>query len=451
MRLGGRRTAKGEVGPPAQFDEVGRQVLSLMEHSSESLFLTGRAGTGKSTLIKAFRASTRKNVAVVAPTGVAALNVQGQTIHSFFGFRPGITVDQVKRAFAGRRKLFEALDTLIVDEISMVRADLLDCMDEFLRVNRSHPEAPFGGVQLVCVGDPYQLPPVVTTGEEEIFTRHYESPYFFHAEAFGRISMPCFELRKVYRQADEAFIDLLDALRTGEVTDDQLDAINRRVDTFSDLSLPEFCVLLTPTNHAAQVHNNDKLDLLGGHAFTFSGDVSGEFDESHLPTAKTLSFKVGAQVMLLNNDALKRWVNGDVGRILRVEETDGATLIGVRLAEGRDVWVSRNTWEKFRYSYDEKERRIRSEVTGAFTQFPLRLAWAVTIHKSQGKTFDQVVVDFGPGTFAFGQAYVALSRCRSLEGLTLSTPLERRHLIVDPRIHDFMARFPHRRIPSRVG
>ncbi len=421
------------------WDSVALKALEDME-AGKSVFLTGRAGTGKSTLLKHFRDTTSKNIAVVAPTGVAAVNIQGQTIHSFFRFSIGVTLDSIKKKSAGARKIFENLDTLVVDEISMVRADLFDCMDRFLRLNGPNPDMPFGGIQLVLVGDMCQLPPVVPPEEREIFEDFYEGPYFFNAMCFRESSLQKIELRTVHRQTDPAFIGLLDAVRDGEVSERQLAAINERVNGYPLDDLPEFCVLLTTRNDMAHRYNDEKILRIEGKAKIFVGEVEGEFPESAFPTTKEITLKVGAQVMLLNNDPVKRWINGDIGRIVGFGEDEENDAIQIQLASGKDVKVGRVTWNKHRYAFNRGLRRIETEVVGSYTQIPLRLSWAVTIHKAQGKTFDQVAIDFGNGTFTSGQAYVALSRCRSLGGISLRRPLQQHHLMLDPRLTEFLGR-----------
>jgi ATP-dependent DNA helicase PIF1 len=426
--------------PEIQITPELESALDKMENTREHIFLTGRAGTGKSTLLQYFRATTKKKMVVLAPTGVAALNVQGQTIHSFFGFRPGITPDKVKRRFDAKGKMFRDLDAIVIDEISMVRADLLDCIDAFLRLNGPDRMSPFGGIQLIMIGDLYQLPPVVTEEEASIFNSHYQSPYFFDANVFAWVKLTYIELTKVYRQNELDFIEVLDAIRMASATEEHLMLINSRHDPWyeDDDSLT---IHLVSTNAMAKLRNDQKLSALSTPAVKFKGMKSGEFaEERNLPTDEELLLRPGAQVMLLNNDPKKRWVNGDIGRITEIGDASGAKFVNVELADGRVESVTPFSWEMVKYSYDETEKKIDSRVAGSFTQFPLRLAWAVTIHKGQGKTFDHVVVDFGRGTFAHGQAYVALSRSRSLQGLTLLNPIEQRHIFIDPRIAEFIRR-----------
>lgn len=422
------------------------QAMAVMEDSTAHCLVTGKAGTGKSTLLQYFRAQTKKQVAVVAPTGVAAVNIGGQTIHSFCGFRTDITPEKARKA--GRRaaqreeELYLTLQTLVIDEISMVRADLFDCLDHFLRAARHKPRVPFGGVQLVMIGDLYQLPPVVTREAREIFTTAYASPYFFDAPVYAALTVELIELEKIYRQQDTAFIALLNAVRNNSITPEQIAQLNARY-------LPHFVpeasayITLTSTNQAAATINAAHLQALRGRAMHAEAEVDGEFGREQFPTEANLSLKVGAQVMLLNNDVAGRWVNGTIGAITALRP-EAATVV-VKLETGATVEVGPYTWHVYQYVFDAAQRRLQTEARGAFTQYPLRLAWAVTIHKSQGKTFDRVVIDVGRGTFASGQMYVALSRCRTLEGIVLRQRLRPQHVRVDYRIQRFLTGYHYAR------
>jgi len=439
--------------PPLEFTPEFQRTLDLLENTNKSVFITGRAGTGKSTLLDYFRHNTKKKVVVLAPTGVAALNVSGQTIHSFFGFRPDITLDRVKKLPAGKRSLIKNLEAIIIDEISMVRADLLDCVDRALRINREFPELPFGGLQMILIGDLYQLPPVVTNSERPAFSLHYESPYFFSARAFNdpNFELEFVELEKVFRQKEEDFLELLNAIRNRSISDEQLARLNARC--LPDFVPPEdrFYITLTSTNEAADRLNEEKLEKLPGHGRRYMGHISGNFDQDSLPAARILALKEGAQVMLLNNDAFDRWVNGSIGRVEEIiEAEDKPDVVMVRLLNGSLVDVLPHEWEIFEYDYDRKKNKIISRVTGTFTQYPLRLAWAVTIHKSQGKTFDRVVVDIGRGTFAPGQVYVALSRCTSFQGLVLKKPIKKGHIMMDYRVVRFLTQFQYRKAEEHL-
>jgi len=460
-----------------------RRALDLMEGQSRHVFITGKAGTGKSTLLELWRGQTLKRIAVLAPTGVAALNVRGQTIHSFFGFKPDVTPEAVRKlgqgrgASADRISLYRNLDAIVIDEVSMVRADLMDCVEKFLRLNGPRPKERFGGLQMIFIGDLYQLPPVVTGQERDLFApdppalrrgfsrssrpssspspaaltaARYESPYFFSARIFAEpdFAMDFVELEKVYRQSDAAFIGLLNAIRNRRIDDGQIDLLNSRWDPGFTPPDGQFYIMLTSTNDLAAARNREKLAALRGRSRRYEGFIEGEFDRRSLPTEETLELKPGAQVMLLTNDRKGRYVNGTIGRVARIrkgEDADADDIVTVELPDGGEVDLAPFTWELYRFQYDAEADRIESEAVGSFTQYPLRLAWAVTIHKSQGKTFDRVVVDIGRGAFAHGQVYVALSRCTSFEGLVLRTPIRRQHIWMDWRIVGFLTRFQYKK------
>ena len=408
-----------------------KEILERLESDRSNTFITGRAGTGKSTLLKFFREKTEKNIAVLAPTGVAALNVQGQTIHSFFKLKPGTDETQIKRVYGQAGAVYKKLDAVIIDEISMVRADILDLADKFLRLNGPTTGEPFGGVQMIFFGDLFQLPPILTDAERDIFTARYESPHFFDSEAWNASTFRTEELTEVFRQTDLEFISVLDAIRSNDISEDHLRIINGR--TGADIG-DGFKIALVTTNSRADSANMVELEKVSGKERVYNGKLSGNFTEKNLPTAEELRLKIGAQVMMLNNDQKKRWVNGDIAKVTDLR--DGTAEIELQTGERHDV--SAFTWEATRFVFDETAEKIKAEITGTFTQLPIRLAWAVTIHKGQGKTFDRAVVDLGSGTFAPGQAYVALSRVRSLEGLSLRRPLRRNDVFIDPRITEFM-------------
>ncbi|GEM_PF-1098143 len=435
-----RRSGPQTDTEPLEMNRQFTDALAFLEDGEEHVFLTGNAGTGKSTLLKYFLRTTKKNVAVLAPTGVAALLIGGQTIHSFFRFPVGITPESVRYVARARRPTYEALDAIVIDEVSMVRADLLDAVDAFLRKNGRTSHKPFGGVKMIFVGDLFQLPPIVPSGEEDLFRHQYEGPYFFNAHAFAKTPVRCIELTTVYRQRDDSFIKLLNAIRTSSATERELAAINARQHAYQKADGQRLAIYLTTRTFMADEINHQQLTALPGRVTSFEGTVEGSLAENDFPTAKTLALKPGAQVMFLVNDPAKRWVNGDIGTVSDFIKEEGSPRIRVAFADGKRVTVAPYQWEKNRFFYSAETKRLESEPVGLFTQYPLRLAWAVTIHKAQGKTFDNVVVDFGEGTFAPGQAYVALSRCTSLEGLTLKTPLEKRHLFVDDRVVEFMKR-----------
>jgi ATP-dependent DNA helicase PIF1 len=415
-------------------------ALDEMERGREPLFVTGKAGTGKSTLLKLFLETTKRQAAVVAPTGVAALNVGGQTIHSFFKLRADVSPDSVDQIKLRREQiaLYRHLQVLVIDEVSMLRADLLDAIDHFLRRFGPYRGIPFGGVRMVFIGDLYQLPPVVTLRDGDRFETEYRSPYFFDAWVMKEVQLKTLELSHVYRQADDLFVRVLNAIRSGQVDQRQLDYLNKRFyDDQGDFSDEEVIIALTSTNALADRVNDYQLNALESSPITLKGRLSGSMDEKVLPTKEELVIKKGAQVMLLNNESSGRWVNGSLGKVLDYYDGNDGKVVLVELADGPQVEVPRNTWEQFSYKYEASDEKIEAKSVGAFTQFPLRLAWAVTIHKAQGKTFDKVIIDLGRGTFAAGQLYVALSRCRTLEGVRLRQPIEARHVMIDERVGAF--------------
>lgn len=430
--------------PHLEMNQGFKRALELMENGSKSVFVTGRAGTGKSTLLEYFRNNTRQNIAVLAPTGVAALNVRGQTIHSFFGFKPDITLDKVHRVRSpDQLEIYNRLDIIVIDEVSMVRADLLDCVDRFLRLNGPHGEFPFGGIRMVFIGDLYQLPPVVTGPERQAFDACYETPYFYSAKALQSFDMDLVELEKIYRQHDRDFIDLLNSIRNNSVTQPQLDQLNTRYKPDFEPEEDDFYIYLTTTNQMAKEINASRLDLLDTPLYSFSAQIQGEFGKEYLPTAIELEVKTGAQVMLLNNDTAGRWVNGSVGKIAAIEPGEKEAVITVELQDGNLEKVTPNTWEIFRFFIEDG--KLCTEPIGSFRQYPLMLAWAVTIHKSQGKTFEKVIIDIGKGSFAHGQTYVALSRCTTLDGIILKKPILKKHIWSDYRIPNFLTRYQYDR------
>jgi len=430
--------------PSIELNEQFKRALDLMEHTSENVFVTGRAGTGKSTLLEYFRRTTQKKVAILAPTGVAALNVKGQTIHSFFGFKPSITPDKVKKVrFAdGKQNIYRNLDAIVIDEISMVRADLLDCVDKFLRLNGPRADKPFGGIQMIFIGDLYQLPPVVTGTERIAFNSLYETPYFYSAKVFESLDMEFVELEKIYRQHDEEFIDILNAIRNNTVTEEQLELLNQRC--FPEFEPPRdsFYVHLTTTNKLADEINARQLARLRSPLYVFTATIKGEFREEYIPTAVDLQLKAGAQIMMVNNDSEGRWVNGSIGKIIDIiQDRKDDYIIVVELSDGDIVEVRPYTWEIFKLFVEDEQ--LKSEVIGRFTQYPLMLAWAVTIHKSQGKTFDKVIIDIGRGAFAHGQTYVALSRCTTLDGIVLKKPILKKHVWTDYKVVKFLTKYQY--------
>jgi energy-coupling factor transporter ATP-binding protein EcfA2 len=446
-----------QAAPSAPVIEINpefRRALDVMETTGRHIFITGKAGTGKSTLLDYFRNATRKKIAVLAPTGVAALNVRGQTIHSFCRFKPDITLDKVKKISGKGAALYKNLDAVIIDEISMVRADLLDCVERFLSLNGPHPKKRFGGLQMVFIGDLYQLPPVVTSAERNVFSTQYETPYFFSSRIFNEpnFDMEFVELEKIYRQTEEDFIRLLNAIRNRSVTDEDIGRLNCRYDAGFVPPDEDFFIHLTSTNDLAYKRNQEKLALLPGRTFRYQGLLEGEFDKSHLPTDELLELKRGAQVMMVNNDPNGRWVNGSIGRIVGVEKAKSSPdALAVELRDGFEVDVEPYTWEIFKLDFDERAGKLFSETIGSFTQYPLRLAWAITIHKSQGKTFDKVVIDIGRGTFAHGQVYVALSRCTNFDGIVLKKEIKKSHIRMDWRVIKFLTRYQYRKADEKLS
>lgn len=401
------------------------------------LFVTGRAGTGKSTLLTSLREMIAKEMVVLAPTGLAAVNVGGQTIHSFFGLPPRlIRPDDIRRSRNGR--LMRRLEFLVIDEVSMVRSDLMWAIDQSLRVNRGRPREAFGGVRLALFGDLHQLPPVVNDAE---VATHLESefggPFFFSLPALREgAGTALVELTHVFRQRDEALLSVLNKVREGDVDEDDLELLNTRVHPIRTLAEGEPYVILTPTNAAAGRINMAYLNALPGAPHPYAAKTTGEFNQAAQPTEETLMLKAGAKVMLLRNDPDKRWVNGTIARVSRLEEK----RVWVEV-DGEEHEVEQVSWESRRYAFDKDAEKIVETVAGTFTQFPLRLAWALTIHKSQGLTLDKVYIDLGGGTFAHGQAYVALSRCRTLEGLALKRPLRPSDILFDRAAMDYRRTF----------
>lgn len=429
-----------------ELNEQFRHALGIMENTDRCIFVTGRAGTGKSTLLSYFRQNTRKKIVVLAPTGVAALNVKGQTVHSFFRFKPNITLKLVRalRSHDDENSIYHNLDAIVIDEISMVRADLLDCVDKFLRLNGPSAGKPFGGIQMIFVGDLYQLPPVVAGDEKAIFNSFYQTPYFYGSKVFDSFEMEFVELEKIYRQHDEGFINLLNGIRNRSITDEGLALLNKRYMPEFEPSLSDFYVHLTTTNLLAEQVNSRQLAKLRSKLYTFEGNIEGNFGAEYLPTAVNLQVKAGAQIMMLNNDAEGRWVNGSIGKITRiVQKKDADDVIVAELTDGEEVEITPFVWQIYKFFVEKGQ--LQSEVVGTFRQYPLMLAWAVTIHKSQGKTFDRVIIDIGRGTFAHGQTYVALSRCTTLDGIILKKPILKNHILTDYRVMDFLTKYQYKK------
>lgn len=422
------------ISPTQEF----QAALDYMGEAAGHLFVTGRAGTGKSTLLRALRDKTAAEMVVLAPTGLAAINVGGQTIHSFFGFPPRlIQQSDIRRSRNGR--LMRKLEFLIIDEVSMVRSDLMWAIDQALRVNRGRPREAFGGVRLLMFGDLHQLPPVVQEGEVAAHLADaFGGPFFFSASALREgAGTALLELEQVFRQTDENLVRVLNNIREGDVGEDDLVLLNERVRPIRTLSEGEPYVILTPTNAVARRINAAYLDALPGPPRRFAAGISGDFAESAQPADAALDLKAGAKVMMLRNDPDRRWVNGTIARISRL--TDKQVFVEIA---GREYEVEQASWEHRRYAYDQAAEKIVESVAGTFKQFPVRLAWALTIHKAQGLTLDKVYVDLARGAFAHGQTYVALSRCRSLEGLALARALKPNDVLFDRSATEYREMFP---------
>lgn len=420
---------------PLTLNEEFKAILDQLEYTSDHLFITGRAGTGKSTLLQVFRNTTKKRVAVLAPTGVAALNVRGQTIHSFFGFPPKIiTHKEIHRR--SNYRIYQNLDMIIIDEISMVRADMLDNINYFLKINRQN-KLPFGGVQMVFFGDLFQLPPVVSTApEKQYFNSYYTSPYFFSSYALHEITLKMIELSEVFRQEERSFIQLLDNIRLNQMDYDDMLYLNER-----HQPIPEdrsFYITLSARNDIATRINDAELRAITEPQVQFQAMVTGEFNPQLYPADLILILKTGAQVMFVKNDPQKQFVNGTIGIVEEVtEEIIRVKVLDNNLDE-KTVTVEKQEWEVIRYEINPNDpQQISSKTVGAFTQYPLKLAWAITIHKSQGKTFERVIIDLGRGAFESGQTYVALSRCRTLGGIILTNPVTARDIFIDERIAEY--------------
>ena len=424
-----------------------QDALNLIQYTRQSVFLTGKAGTGKSTFLRYICGHTKKKHVVLAPTGIAAINAGGSTLHSFFKlpFYPLLPDDSNFSLQRGRiheffkytkphRKLLEELELVIIDEISMVRADIM--------------REPFGGKQLLLVGDVFQLEPVVKGDEREILNRFYPTPYFFSARVFNQIDLVSIELQTVYRQTDKVFVSVLDHIRNNTVGATDLQLLNTRYGTQIEESEADMYITLATRRDNVDHINDKKLAELPGEPVTFSGEITGDFPESSLPTSQELVLKPGAQIIFIKNDFDRRWVNGTIGIISGFDPFE--ETLYVITDDGKECDVKRESWRNIRYKYNEEKKQIEEEELGTFTQYPIRLAWAITIHKSQGLTFSRAVIDFTGGVFAGGQAYVALSRCTSLEGIQLKKPVSRADVFVRPEIIGFAERFNNRQAIDRA-
>lgn len=428
-------------GTSFQITEEFQDTISSMEDTNLNLFITGKAGTGKSTLIEYFRNTTKKKAVVLAPTGLSAINVRGQTIHSFFHFAPRFQ-DPSSPVKHSSSRIFRDLDTIIIDEISMVRADVFDSIDRFLRVNGKDRNLPFGGIQMIVVGDLYQLPPIVTREETHLFSMFYDSPYFFSSNAFSSAGFTVIELTKIFRQKDEAFIHLLNKIRDGNISSSELSPINDRLVTKHYETVRREYITLATTNSVVAAINDSELNKIEAPLHTYRATIEGDFptEDRVLPVELELKLKKGAKVIFLKNDPGRRFVNGTTGVIHEIGE-DG---IKVKLDEAgfhEIITVEKTIWEHIKYEYDEEKGSIRQVVLGTLTQYPLKLAWAITIHKSQGMTFDRVNIDFSRSPFTHGQTYVALSRARSLSGIVVTKKIYPNDIMLDERVVEFSKRF----------
>ncbi|MBT4120423.1 MAG: AAA family ATPase [Candidatus Magasanikbacteria bacterium] len=414
-------------------DEI-RGALEVMENTHDTVYITGKAGTGKSTLLKHFCRDTTKKIAIVAPTGVAAINVGGMTIHSFFKFPFGILEESDVEFLYSKKELFQNLDTLVIDEVSMVRADMMNAIDLSLRKNTGNVNLPFGGVQVIMFGDLYQLPPVVTSTEDrEHLIQTYDGVYFFKAPVFIALELRKINLNKIFRQKnDEVFVNVLNNIRECRTTQTDLVALNDRVRVYDEKLGP--AILLATTNRIVDSINKTELEKIKQKEYTYKYEVSGDFDIKKSPAEQKLKLKNGAQIMMIKNDnqVPRRWGNGTLGTVLALKKNKIIVSIGKEIHE-----IEKATWDDFEYQYDAEEHTVERLSKGSFMQYPIKLAWAVTIHKSQGKTFDRVIIDLGRGAFAHGQTYVALSRCTTLKEIYMKKPVRFSDIILDDEVRDF--------------
>lgn len=435
-----------------------QNALRLIQYTRQSVFLTGKAGTGKSTFLKHVCKVTKKKYVVLAPTGIAAINAGGSTLHSFFKlpFHPllpddpnfqGKKLHDTLKYSSDHRKLIQNIELVIIDEISMVRADIIDFIDKVLRIYSRNMREPFGGKQVLLVGDIFQLEPVVKADEREIISRFYPNPYFFSARVFQEMELVAIELTKVYRQTDKVFVGVLDRIRTNTAGSADLQLLNTRCNAPIHKGENDMYITLATRRDTVDHINEQKLAELPGKAVKLQGEIHGEFPENSLPTLMELIVKPGAQVIFIKNDQEKRWVNGTIGTISGLSD-DG--IMYVVTEDGKEFDVHKESWSNVRYRYNETEKKIEEEELGTFIQYPIRLAWAITVHKSQGLTFSRAIIDFSGGVFAGGQTYVALSRCTSLEGIQLKREITRADIFVRPEIVSFSHQFNNEQAIERA-